>query len=156
HRHRESRVSGAVRDGRVAPRRASRRRRGRGRLQRDPWCRAARVTTMDRADVDQWIRYHSEISYELTMQRTALESALIPVSAYSLLACIECYRRYPDMIEAIASARAPEELGREGARLATQIDPVHLWAVPNFPLVGRKVLTAAGMIDPADDARRLG
>jgi hypothetical protein len=111
---------------------------------------------MDSAAVNRWIRYHSEISYELTTQRTALESALIPVSAYILVACIECYRRYPEMIEAIASARSPEDLGREGARLSTQIDPVHLWAVPNFPLVGRKVLTAAGMIDPADDARRLG
>jgi hypothetical protein len=111
---------------------------------------------MDRAEVDRWIAYHSAISYELTTQRTALESALIPVSAYILIACIECYRRYPYMIEAITSARPPEELGREGHRLATQIDPVHFWAVPNFPLVGRKVLTAAGMIDPADDARRLG
>ena len=35
------------------------------------------------------------------------------------------------------------------------IDPVRLWAVPNFPLVGRKVLMAAGMVDPADDAARL-
>src|SRR6516225_3489550 len=93
---------------------------------------------MDHAEVDRWIAYHSAISYELTTQRTALESALIPVSAYILVACIECYRRYPEMIEAIASARSPEDLGREGARLSTQIDPVHLWAVPNFPLVGRK------------------
>ena len=29
------------------------------------------------------------------MQRTALESALIPVTAYILVACVECYRRYP-------------------------------------------------------------
>jgi hypothetical protein len=36
------------------------------------------------------------------------------------------------------------------------IDPVRLWAVPNFPLVGRKVLGTAGQLDPADDERRLG
>jgi hypothetical protein len=112
--------------------------------------------TMDRAEVDRWINYHSRISYELTMQRTALESALIPVSAYILIACVECYRRYPDMIEAITARAAPEDLGRAGHDLATQIDPVHFWAVSNFPLVGRKVLMAAGMVDPADDARRLG
>jgi hypothetical protein len=110
---------------------------------------------MDHAEVDRWIAYHSAISYELTTQRTALESALIPVSAYIVIACVECYRRYPEMIGAITESAAPEELGRAGHRLATQIDPVHFWTVSNLPLVGRKVLAAAGMIDPADDERRL-
>ncbi len=32
---------------------------------------------------------------------------------------------------------------------------MHLWAIPNFVMVGRKVLGAGGLIDPADDARRL-
>ena len=59
------------------------------------------------ADVNRWIAYHSEISYTLTMQRTALESALIPVTAYILVACVECYRRYPEMIEEIAAAMPP-------------------------------------------------
>lgn len=112
--------------------------------------------TLSRADIDRWIRYHGEISYTLTTERTALESALIPVSAYIVIACVECYRRYPEIIDEITSVASPEELGREGHRLATQIDPVHLWAVPNFPLTGRKVLAAAGMVDPADDERRLG
>ena len=107
-------------------------------------------------DVDDWIRYHSEISYALTTERTALESALIPVSAYILVACVESYRRYPEIIEQIDAALPAEELGRAGHVLTTQIDPVHMWAVPNFPLVGRKVLMAAGLVDPADDARRLG
>jgi hypothetical protein len=107
-------------------------------------------------DVDNWIRYHSEISYALTTERTALESALIPVSAYILVACVESYRRYPGIIEQIDAALPAEKLGRAGHVLTTQIDPVHMWAVPNFPLVGRKVLMAAGLVDPADDARRLG
>jgi hypothetical protein len=111
---------------------------------------------MNRADVDRWIRYHSEISFRLTSERTALESALIPVSAYILVACVECYRRYPDMIDAIRAARDPEAIGRAGHLVTTQIDPVHLWAVANFPLVGRKVLMAAGLVERDDDARRLG
>jgi hypothetical protein len=105
--------------------------------------------------VNREIRYHSEISLALTEQRTALESALIPVTAYILVACVECYRRYPEMIEAITAAADPEELGRAGHRLATQIDNVHLWAVPNFPMVGRKVLGTAGMIDVEEDRRRV-
>ncbi|HYL51220.1 MAG TPA: hypothetical protein VEZ15_04565 [Acidimicrobiia bacterium] len=111
---------------------------------------------INREEIDRWIRYHSEISYALTMERTALESALIPVSAYILIACVECYRRYPEMIDAITAAVTPEELGRSGHDVATQVDPVHLWAVPNFVLLGRKVLMSAGLVDPDDDARRLG
>ncbi len=51
--------------------------------------------TLTRADIDRWIGYQSEVSYRLTTERTALESALIPVSAYIVIACVECYRRYP-------------------------------------------------------------
>lgn len=105
--------------------------------------------------VNREIRYHSEISLALTSQRTALESALIPVTAYILVACVECYRRHPEMIEAIGSVTSPEELGRAGHRFATQIDNVHLWALPNFTLIGRKVLATAGMIDWAEDERRM-
>jgi hypothetical protein len=110
---------------------------------------------VNRDDVNRWVRYHSEISYALTMERTALESALIPVSAYILVACVECYRRYPEMIDEITRAASPEDLGRAGHALVGQIDPVHMWAVPNFPLVGRKVLLATGLVDPDDDVRTL-
>jgi hypothetical protein len=103
----------------------------------------------DKERVNAWLRYHSEISYALTMQRTALESALIPVTAYIVVACVECYRRYPAMVREIAAVATPEELGRAGHSLATQIDPVRLWAVPNFTLVGRSVLAGAGVLDPA-------
>lgn len=114
------------------------------------------MTRVSRDEIERWIRYHSEVSYALTTERTALESALIPVSAYILIACVECYRRYPEIIDEITRAATAEELGRAGHRLATQIDPVHMWAVPNFPLVGRKVLMAAGLVDAADDEHRLG
>ena len=109
----------------------------------------------DKDRVNEEIRYHSEISLALTAQRTALESALIPVTAYILVACVECYRRYPEMIEAIEKAASPEELGRAGHRFGTQIDNVHLWAIPNFAMIGRKVLATAGMVDWNEDARRM-
>ena len=101
------------------------------------------------------IAYHSEIALALTAQRTALESALIPVTAYILVACVECYRRYPEMIEQIAEVTPPEELGRAGHRFGTQIDNVHLWALPNFAMTGRKILVTAGIIDWSEDARRM-
>jgi hypothetical protein len=50
----------------------------------------------------------------------------------------------------------PEQIGETGHRVGNEIDLVRLWGVSNFPLVGRKILTAAGMVDPDDDARRLG
>ncbi|HTD50881.1 MAG TPA: hypothetical protein VK771_09790 [Acidimicrobiia bacterium] len=109
----------------------------------------------DKERINAQIRYHSEISLALTSQRTALESALIPVTAYILVACVECYRRYPDIIEEIAGAVPPDELGRAGHRFATQVDNVHLWAIPNFTMIGRKVLATAGMVDRDDDMRRM-
>jgi hypothetical protein len=109
--------------------------------------------TKDR--LNREIRYHSGISLALTEQRTALESALIPVTAYILIACVECYRRYPEMIDAITAAAEPEELGRAGHRFATQIDNVHLWAVPNFTLIGRKILSTAGLLDPDTEQSRM-
>jgi hypothetical protein len=106
-------------------------------------------------DVNRWIRYHSQISVQLTQQRTALESALIPVSAYILVACVECYRRYPELINEISAAMVPERIGETGTHIGSDIDLVRLWAVSNFPLVGRKILQAAGMVDPDDDVARL-
>jgi hypothetical protein len=109
----------------------------------------------DKTEVNRWVRYHSEISLELTRQRTALESALIPVSAYILIACVECYRRYPQLATDIAAAMAPEDIGRTGHRVGNEIDLVRFWGVSNFPLVGRKILQAAGMVDADDDVARL-
>jgi hypothetical protein len=110
---------------------------------------------INRDEINRWIRYHSKISYALTMERTALESALIPVSAYILIACVECYRRYPEMIREITGAVTPEDLGRAGHDVTAQVDPVHVWAVPNFVLLGRKILMSAGLVDPDDDAHRM-
>jgi hypothetical protein len=109
----------------------------------------------DKDDVNRWIRYHSEISVRLTQQRTALESALIPVSAYILVACVECYRRYPELINEISAAMVPERIGETGTYIGSDIDLVRLWGVSNFPLVGRKILQAAGMVEPDDDVARL-
>ena len=58
----------------------------------------------DKAEVNRWIRYHSEISYLLSSQRTALESALIPITAYILIGCVEAYRRYPELMREIDAA----------------------------------------------------
>jgi hypothetical protein len=51
------------------------------------------------------------------------------------------------MVREIAAKMPPEEIGRAGHEFANQIDPVHLWAVPNFTLLGRTVLAGAGVID---------
>jgi hypothetical protein len=110
---------------------------------------------MNREELNRWIQYHGDISRAMTSERTALESALIPVSAYILIACIECYRRYPEMIEEIATAATPEELGRAGREPGSQIDAVHLWSIANFPLLGRQVLAPFGLVDLARDVPAL-
>ena len=111
---------------------------------------------MDRDAVNEWLRFHGRISGAMTAERTALESALIPVTAYILVACLEAYRRYPAMMSEIAAAKAPAEIGAMGRRPGNQIDAVHLWSIANLPLVVRQALEPFGMIDPADDLDRLG
>ena len=102
----------------------------------------------DRDRLNAWLRYHSEISYTLTMQRTALESALDSRHRLHRRRCASsatadiprwCRRSTPP-------CRA-EEIGRAGHAFANQIDPVRLWAVPNFTFLGRTVLAGAGVID---------
>lgn len=98
------------------------------------------------------IAYHDPISKALTSERTSLESALIPVTAYIVVACAESYLRYPEMMERIDAALPAEEIGRRARRPGCQVDPCYLWSIANFYLLGRKIM---GMIDPsADDPAR--
>jgi hypothetical protein len=106
-------------------------------------------------EVNRWIEYHGKISRAMTAERTALESALIPVTAYILIACIECYRRYPEMMREITTAASAEALGAAGRAPGSQIDAVHLWSIANFPLLGRQVLAPFGLVDVDRDVPAL-
>src|SRR5262249_16162032 len=97
---------------------------------------------------NELIAYHSPISQALTAERTALESALIPVTAYIVVACSESYLRYPEMMRAIDAAMPAEEIGRRARRPGYQIASCFLWSIANFPLVGRNVYA---MLDPSLD-----
>jgi len=111
---------------------------------------------MDKAEVNRWLDYHGRISGAMTAERTALESALIPVTAYIVIACLEAYRRYPAMMTEIAAAMDPAEIGATGRRPGSQVDAVHLWSIANLPLVIRTALEPFGMLDPDDEVERLG
>ena len=94
------------------------------------------------------IAYHAPISRALTQERTSLESALIPVTAYIVVACAESYLRYPEMMERIDAAMPAEEVGRRARRPGCQVDPCYLWSIANFFLLGRKIMA---MVDPQGD-----
>lgn len=95
-----------------------------------------------RREANRLIAYHGPISQALTAERTSLESRLIPVTAYIVVACIEAWQRYPEMVREIAAAMPPEEIGRWGRFPGREVDTVRLWGVPNFYLVGRNVMLA--------------
>lgn len=98
------------------------------------------------------IGYHAPISRALTAERTSLESALIPVTAYIVVACAEAFLRYPAMMAQIEEAMPAEEIGRRARRPGCQVDPCYLWSIANFFLLGRKIMA---MVDPsADDPAR--
>src|SRR4051812_16314371 len=139
-----------MRDGLRAEHRTRSWRLGRSRLQR----RRRRRSRMTKERVNELIAYHSEISRELTAERTSLESALIPVTAYIVVACAEAYMRYPEMMQAIDAAMPAEVIGERARRPGCQVDTCYLWSIANFVLVGRKVF---GMLDPSlDTVDRMG
>jgi hypothetical protein len=106
------------------------------------------VTDRTVPEANRLIAYHSPISRALTDERTSLESALIPVTAYIVVACVEAYLRYPEMIRRIDAVMPAEEIGRRARRPGVQVNAVYLWSIANFFLLGRKVLQA---IDPNRD-----
>lgn len=104
-----------------------------------------------KADANRLIAYHSPISEALTAERTSLESRLIPVSAYIVVACVEAWHRWPDMMATIDRAMPADQIGRAGRRPGRRVNSVSLWSLANFWLVGRKVMAmvAPGEDDPA-------
>jgi hypothetical protein len=99
-----------------------------------------------RARANELIDYMAPISQALTEERTALESQLIPVSAYIVTACVEAFLRYPEMMREIEAVMPAEEIGRRARRPGCRVNTVYLWSVPNFFLIGRKVYE---LMDPA-------
>jgi hypothetical protein len=100
-----------------------------------------------RLDVNDLIAYHAKISGAMTAERTALESRLIPVSAYILVAAAEAWHRWPEMAAAIDKALPAEEIGAAGRRPGMRVNAVHLWSAANIYLTGRKLLTAFGLVE---------
>ncbi|MGI8664028.1 MAG: hypothetical protein ACR2LQ_12590 [Acidimicrobiales bacterium] len=92
-----------------------------------------------KANVNRLIAYHGPISRALTSERTSLESKLIPVTAYIVVACAEAHLRYPDMVRQIDRAMPAEEIGRRARRPGCQVDTCFLWSIANFTLLGRKI-----------------
>ena len=101
-----------------------------------------------KARVNDLIAYHSPISGKLTAERTSLESSLIPISAYIVVALGEAFLRYPEIARTIDAAMPAEEIGRLARVPGCQVDTCYLWSIANFPLVGRK---AWALIDPTRD-----
>ena len=100
-----------------------------------------------RAEADKLIAYHAEISGAMTAERTALESRLIPVSAYILVSAAEAWYRWPDMMTAIDKVMPAEEIGAAGRRPGVRVNAVHLWSIANIYLTGRKLLTTFGLVE---------
>ena len=100
------------------------------------------------AAANRLIDYHGPISKALTQERTSLESALIPVTAYIVVACAEAFLRYPEMMRRIDAAMPAEEIGRRARRPGCQVDTCYLWSISNFFLLGRKIMA---MLDPTAD-----
>jgi hypothetical protein len=83
----------------------------------------------------------------MTAERTSLESKLIPVTAYIVVAALEAWYRHPEMVRAIDAAMPGEQIGAAARRPGCRVNAVHLWSIANIYLLGRKVLGAFGLAD---------
>lgn len=110
------------------------------------------LTADQLARTNELIAYHAPISAHLTGERTALESKLIPVTAYIVVACVEAFLRYGELARAIDDAMPADEIGRRARVPGCQVDTCYLWSIANFPLVGRKALA---QLDAAADRPEL-
>jgi hypothetical protein len=100
-----------------------------------------------KAATNRLLAWHSGISGAMTAERTSLESKLIPVSAYILVAAVECWYRHPEMMRVIEAAMPPEAIGAAARRPGCRVNAVHLWSIANIYLTGRKVLSAFQLAD---------
>jgi hypothetical protein len=100
-----------------------------------------------KAATNRLLAWHSGIGGAMTAERTSLESRLIPVSAYIVVAAVECWYRHPDMMRAIDAALPAEAIGAAGRRPGCRVNAVHLWSIANIYLTGRKVLSAFQLAD---------
>lgn len=91
-------------------------------------------------EANRLISYHAPISAALTEERTSLESRLIPITAYIVVACGESFFRYPELVRTIDAALPAGEIGRRARRPGVQVNTVYLWSVANFWLIGRKLV----------------
>lgn len=108
----------------------------------------------DLAEVNRWVAYHDAVASRMTAARTALESALIPVTLYILVSAAEAYRRWPEMMVDVAAVEDPAEIGRRGARPGSRVNAVHIWSIANIFLVGRTFLTMTGQASPDEGSER--
>ena len=105
-----------------------------------------------KAKANELIAYHGPISRQLTEERTSLESALIPVTAYIVVACVESWYRYPEMMRRIEEAMAAGDIGRAGRRPGSQVNTVYLWSIATFWLLGRTVMAMITTVTTMDTA----
>ena len=103
-------------------------------------------------NANRLIRYHSTVTAAMTAERTSLESALIPITAYILVSAAECWFRHPEILRSIDAALPAQEIGLAGRRPGVQINPVYLWSVANIFLTGRKALTTFDLVEDSAES----
>ena len=100
-----------------------------------------------KAEANRLIAYHSEISKPMTMERTSLESKLIPVSAYIVVSAAEAWFRWPEIVTTIDAAMPAQTIGAQGRRPGMRVNATHLWSAANIYLTGRKFLTLFQLVE---------
>ncbi|MEM7540429.1 MAG: hypothetical protein AAF384_02465 [Pseudomonadota bacterium] len=98
-------------------------------------------------ETNNLIQQNGDSSYWLCATRTVQESKIFPVSAYILFSYLNCFYRYPRMLEKLEASMSAEEIGD---RARAQGVKIVAWTLPCFYMLGREVLINWGVIRPTD------
>jgi hypothetical protein len=101
-------------------------------------------------ETNNLIQQNADEIYWLCATRTVQESKIFPVSAYILFSYLNCFYRYPVLLEKIERHMSAEEIGDRARNHGIKIVA---WTLPCFYLLGREMLINWGVIRPTDAVR---
>jgi len=111
-----------------------------------------RPTYLEVLEANYHMQINGDETYWLCVTRTVQGSKLFPISPYIMLSYVNAFYRYNEVMRKIETYMTAEELGDRARTRGSKMNPLALWGMANFYLLGREWLIAMGLIRPQDAA----
>ena len=111
-----------------------------------------RPTYLEVLETNWHMAMNGDETYWLCVTRTVQGSKLFPISPYIMLSYVNAFYRYNEVMRKIETYMTAEELGDRARTVGLKTNPLSLWGMANFYLLGREWLIAMGFLRPQDAA----